>query len=71
MCKHTFDFLIAIAEAVLQPKYIQQYKLTAYTLYVAVGVGLKAKDITEYLKRLNKTTVPKGFEEFVTLCTFF
>ncbi|XP_065573948.1 general transcription and DNA repair factor IIH helicase/translocase subunit XPB-like isoform X2 [Artemia franciscana] len=67
--KHAHDFLVAIAEPVSRPKYIQEYKLTAYSLYAAVSVGLETKDIIEYLKRLSKTTVPKGIEEFITLCT--
>lgn len=46
-----------------------QYKLTAYSLYAAVSVGLQTHDIIEYLKRLSKTTVPDGIIEFIKLCT--
>ena len=67
--KHAHDFLVAIAEPVSRPKYIQEYKLTAYSLYAAVSVGLGTKYIIEYLKRLGKITVPKQIEEFITLCT--
>lgn len=46
-----------------------QYKLTAYSLYAAVSVGLETHDIIEYIKRLSKTTVPDGIIEFIRLCT--
>ena len=56
MYKHAHDFLVAIAEPVSQPNYIQEYKLTAYSLYAAVSVGLETKYIIQYFKRLSKTT---------------
>lgn len=46
-----------------------QYKLTAYSLYAAVSVGLETHDIIEYLKRLSKTSIPDGIVEFINLCT--
>ncbi|XP_064647287.1 general transcription and DNA repair factor IIH helicase subunit XPB-like [Lineus longissimus] len=67
--KHAHDFLIAIAEPVCRPEHIHEYRLTAYSLYAAVSVGLQTQDIIEYLKRLSKTTLPNGIEEFIKLCT--
>ncbi|KAG5898117.1 hypothetical protein JTB14_006329 [Gonioctena quinquepunctata] len=67
--KHAHDFLIAISEPVCRPEHIHEYKLTAYSLYAAVSVGLQTNDIIEYLKRLSKTTVPEGIMEFIKLCT--
>ncbi|CAH0547968.1 unnamed protein product [Brassicogethes aeneus] len=67
--KHAHDFLIAISEPVCRPEHIHEYKLTAYSLYAAVSVGLQTNDIVEYLKRLSKTTVPDGIIEFIQLCT--
>lgn len=49
--------------------FILQYKLTAYSLYAAVSVGLQTHDIIEYLKRLSKTSIPDGIVEFIKLCT--
>lgn len=49
--------------------FIFQYKLTAYSLYAAVSVGLQTQDIIEYLKRLSKTSIPDGIIEFIKLCT--
>lgn len=67
--KHAHDFLIAIAEPVCRPEYIHEYKLTAYSLYAAVSVGLQTHDIVEYLNRLSKTSIPDGIVEFIKLCT--
>lgn len=67
--KHAHDFLIAIAEPVCRPEFIHEYKLTAYSLYAAVSVGLQTHDIVEYLRRLSKTSVPDGIVEFIKLCT--
>lgn len=46
-----------------------QYKLTAYSLYAAVSVGLQTDDIIEYLTRLSKTAIPEGIITFIRLCT--
>ncbi|PSN37523.1 DNA excision repair protein haywire [Blattella germanica] len=67
--KHAHDFLIAISEPVCRPEHIHEYKLTAYSLYAAVSVGLQTHDIVEYLKRLSKTSIPDGIVEFIRLCT--
>lgn len=67
--KHAHDFLIAISEPVCRPEHIHEYKLTAYSLYAAVSVGLQTDDIIEYLKRLSKTSIPQGIIEFIQLCT--
>ncbi|CAL8109362.1 unnamed protein product [Orchesella dallaii] len=67
--KHAHDFLIAIAEPVCRPEHIHEYKLTAYSLYAAVSVGLQTEDIIEYLTRLSKTAIPGGIIEFIRLCT--
>ena len=68
--KHAHDFLITIAEPVSRPEHVQEYKLTAYSLYAAVSVGLETSDIIEYLKRLSKTTdIPKSVVEFINSCT--
>ncbi|CAG4947548.1 unnamed protein product [Parnassius apollo] len=67
--KHAHDFLIAIAEPVCRPQHIHEYKLTAYSLYAAVSVGLQTGDIIEYLQRLSKCSVPAGIIEFIQLCT--
>jgi len=67
--KHAHDFLIAISEPVCRPEHIHEYKLTSYSLYAAVSVGLQTEDIIEYLTRLSKCTIPKGIIEYIKLCT--
>ncbi|CAM9286036.1 unnamed protein product [Lampetra fluviatilis] len=67
--KYAHDFLIAIAEPVCRPARIHEYRLTAYSLYAAVSVGLQTSDIIEYLQKLNKTSIPDGILTFIRLCT--
>lgn len=50
-------------------KHFLQYKLTAYSLYAAVSVGLQTHDIIEYLEKLSKTSIPDGIVEFIKMCT--
>lgn len=56
---------MAIAEPVCRPTHVHEYKLTAYSLYAAVSVGLQTSDITEYLQKLSKTGVPDGIIQFI------
>ena len=67
--KQAKDFLITIAEPVCRPEHIHEYKLTAYSLYAAVSVGLKTFDIINYLKRLSKYSIPEVVCDFIKACT--
>uniref|UniRef100_A0A8C9ZX71 DNA 3'-5' helicase n=1 Tax=Sander lucioperca TaxID=283035 RepID=A0A8C9ZX71_SANLU len=67
--KYAQDFMVAIAEPVCRPNHIHEYKLTAYSLYAAVSVGLQTSDIVEYLQKLSKTSLPDGIVQFIQLCT--
>ncbi|KAL5511049.1 SSL2 [Sanghuangporus vaninii] len=59
------DFLVAISEPVSRPAFIHEYKLTAYSLYAAVSVGLQTEDIIEVLNRLSKVPVPDTIVSFI------
>lgn len=61
-----------VLQPVCRPQFVHEYKLTAYSLYAAVSVGLETNDIIEYLRRLCKTSLPNGIEEFikVKLCVW-
>ena len=67
--RHAHDFLIAIAEPVSRPEFVHEYKLTSYSLYAAVSVGLQTHDIIEYLTRLSKATLPQGIVQYIEMCT--
>ena len=67
--KHAHDFLIAISEPVCRPEHIHEYKLTSYSLYAAVSVGLQTEDIIEYLTRLSKCSLPQGIVDYIKMCT--
>lgn len=59
------DFLVAISEPVSRPAFIHEYKLTSYSLYAAVSVGLQTEDIIEVLNRLSKVPVPESIITFI------
>lgn len=67
--KHAHDFLIAISEPVCRPELIHEYKLTSYSLYAAVSVGLQTDDIIKYLEKLSKAHLPEGVVDFIRLST--
>jgi len=67
--RHAHDFLIAISEPVSRPEFIHEYKLTSYSLYAAVSVGLQTNDIIEYLTRLSKASIPQGIKQYIEMCT--
>lgn len=63
------DFLIAIAEPVSRPLYIHEYRLTPYSLYAAVSVGLDTELIISVLGKLSKVALPEGIITFIRSCT--
>ncbi|KAL5106159.1 General transcription and DNA repair factor IIH helicase subunit XPB [Taenia crassiceps] len=63
------DFLIAISEPVCRPEHIHEYKLTSYSLYAAVSVGLRTSEIIGCLRRLCKTDLPPGIIAYIRSCT--
>ncbi|KAG8824862.1 transcription factor TFIIH complex ERCC-3 subunit [Serendipita sp. 400] len=63
------DFLVAISEPVSRPEFIHEYKLTTYSLYAAVSVGLETRDIIEVLNRYSKVPVPDAIVKFIQGCT--
>eukprot|EP00124_Ichthyophonus_hoferi_P002677 Ihof_evm2s193 gene=Ihof_evmTU2s193 len=67
--QRAYDFLIAIAEPVCRPRAIHEYKLTPFSLYAAVSVGLQTKDIIDVLERLSKTPLPEAIVDFIKECT--
>ncbi|PPQ91788.1 LOW QUALITY PROTEIN: hypothetical protein CVT25_000433 [Psilocybe cyanescens] len=54
MVEQAQNFLTAISEPVSRHAMIHEYKLTSYSLYAAVSVGLQTDDIMEVLNRLSK-----------------
>ena len=63
------DFLVTIAEPVSRPSHIHEYRITTYSLYAAVSVGLETNDIISVLNRLSKVPVPKSIISFIHSCT--
>lgn len=63
------DFLTAIAEPVTRPFHIHEYRLTPYSLYAAVSVGMETEDIISVLDDLCKTALPERLLKFIRNCT--
>ncbi|KAG5360253.1 DNA repair helicase RAD25 [Yarrowia sp. B02] len=63
------DFLVTIAEPISRPSHIHEYRITTYSLYAAVSVGLETSDIISVLNRLSKVPVPKSIINFIHSCT--
>lgn len=63
------DFLIAIAEPITRPAKIHEYRITPYSLYAAVSVGLTTEDILQTLDSFSKNYLPKGLTAFIKECT--
>lgn len=63
------DFLITIAEPISRPSHIHEYRITAYSLYAAVSVGLETDDIILVLNRLSKVPVADSIVKFIRAAT--
>ncbi|SCU84355.1 LADA_0D01244g1_1 [Lachancea dasiensis] len=63
------DFLVTIAEPISRPSHIHEYKITAYSLYAAVSVGLETDDIIAVLDRLSKVPVATSITDFIKSAT--
>ncbi|KAJ3221487.1 hypothetical protein HK099_003465 [Clydaea vesicula] len=63
------DFLITISEPVSRPTRMHEYKLTPYSLYAAVAVGMETQTIIDVLERFSKVKLPDEVTEFVKECT--
>ncbi|KAJ9059204.1 DNA repair helicase RAD25 [Entomophthora muscae] len=63
------DFLTAIAEPISRPSHVHEYKLTPYSLYAAVSVGLEPESIIKVLDKLSKVQLPESVSGFIRKCT--
>lgn len=63
------DFLVTIAEPISRPSHIHEYRITAYSLYAAVSVGLETNDIISVLNRLSKVPVASSIINFIKSAT--
>ena len=60
LAEQATDFLITIAEPKSRPTFLHEYALTPHSLYAAVSVGLRPRDIINTLERFLKTSLPDG-----------
>lgn len=59
------DFLSIIAEPISRPHLIHEYKLTPYSLYAAISVGLSSSDIISILDKLSKGGCPEEIKNWI------
>lgn len=63
------DFLVTIAEPISRPSHMHEYRITAYSLYAAVSVGLETTDIISVLNRLSKVPIAPSIINFIESAT--
>ena len=61
--------MISIAEPITRPKRIHEFKLTEYSLYAALSLGLDTNAIIEGLEKLSKSDIPKNVVDFIKQST--
>ncbi|KAG9004045.1 hypothetical protein FRB90_011078, partial [Tulasnella sp. 427] len=59
------DFLVAISEPVSRQSFMHEYRITPYSLYAAVSVGLDTDNILSVLARLSKTPLPDKIVQLI------
>ena len=64
--KVAYEFMIAIAEPISRPKYIQEYQITTYSLYTAVSIGLTDSEIIRILTLLSKCSIDPKLIKLIT-----
>jgi hypothetical protein len=65
LSKQAQDFLVAIAEPVTRPQLLHEYRITEFSLYAAISVGLETEGILSVLRKLSKTQLPAKVEDFI------
>lgn len=61
-----YDFVVTIADPVTRQKFIQEFKLTKYSLFSAIVIGKDYKYVKDNLERFLKTTeIPTIVENFI------
>lgn len=52
-------------QPISRPLYVQQYKVTAYSLYAAASTGLSTEEIIKNLSKFCKTNLPDEVVSFI------
>lgn len=67
--KFAQEFLSIISEPISRPTFIHEYKITPYSLYAAVSVGLETEEIIGKLNSFSKMNIPDKIIKFIRSCT--
>lgn len=59
------EFISTIAEPISRPFYIHEFKITPYSLYAAISIGLDPHYIIKKLETLSKNIIPEDLKNFI------
>lgn len=66
------EFLLVVAEPLSRLSHFHEYRITEFSLYAAISVGLTADGIIRTLDILSKTPIPENLKLFINLnCTTY
>ena len=59
------EFLVAIAEPICRPKYIQEFQITVFSLYAAISLGMTSEEILESLNKFAKNRLDSRLSDYI------
>lgn len=67
--QRAYDFVIAISDPISRPEFVHEYKVSSYSLYAAVSLGLHTNDIIANLERMSKVFLDDDLKTFIRIST--
>ena len=61
------EFLVAIAEPICRPKYIQQFQITVFSLYAAISLGMNSEEILASLNKFSKNELDPKLSAYIAM----
>lgn len=59
------EFLVAIAEPICRPKYIQEFQITVFSLYAAISLGMTSAEILDSLNKFAKNRLDARLSDYI------
>lgn len=61
------EFLVAIAEPICRPKFIQEFQITVFSLYAAISLGMNCDEILASLNKFAKNELDPKLSDYISL----
>ena len=61
------EFLVAIAEPICRPKYIQEFQITVFSLYAAISLGMTSVEILDSLNKFAKNRLDARLSDYIAM----